>query len=61
MQLNKQQLNRLHARMVREIDRHTSHTTGINSDCIYISLKKEQISQRYLKLMQATRRKKLSF
>ena len=57
MHLSNAKLNRLHDRMKREIDR---HTVEIDSDCVYVILKKEQISQRYLKLMQAVNRKKLS-
>lgn len=48
-------INRLKFRMDREMGRCLA-TLGI-SNLIYIALKKEQISQRYLRLMQAAMRK----
>jgi len=48
-------LNRLQSRMVREINRCTSMLDMGN--LIYVSLKREQINQRYLRLMKQARRR----
>ena len=49
-------LNRLQSRMVREINRCTS--TLDMGNLIYVALKREQINQRYLKLMREARQRK---
>ena len=49
-------INRLQSRMVREINYCVAMLNMRN--LIYVTLKKEQISQRYLRLMQAAMRKK---
>jgi hypothetical protein len=48
-------MNRLQTRMVKEINRCTS--TLNTGNLIYVSLKREQVSQRYLRLMQAAMRR----
>ena len=53
--MNTAYLNRLKDRMDREISRCID--SSIISDVIYTALKREQISQRYLRLMQAAMRK----
>jgi hypothetical protein len=56
--MNTTNINRLKARMDREISRCTA--SSIISNVIYVALKREQISQRYLRLMQAVMRRKES-
>ena len=49
-------INRLQSRMEREM---SNCVAMLNmGDLVYIALKKEQITQRYLKLMQAATRRK---
>ena len=48
-------LNRLQSRMVREINRCTS--TLDMGNLVYVALKREQINQRYLRLMKEARRR----
>ncbi|MEW6381935.1 MAG: hypothetical protein AB1611_20350 [bacterium] len=48
-------LNRLKSRMDRELNRCLA--SSFFSNVIYTALKREQISQRYLRLMQAAMRK----
>ena len=49
-------LNRLQSRMVKEINRCTSMLDMGN--LVYIALKREQINQRYLRLMKEAMRRK---
>ncbi|MGA1875013.1 MAG: hypothetical protein ACMUIA_05360 [bacterium] len=51
----KRVINRLQTRMVKEINRCIS--TLNTGNLIYVSLKREQVSQRYLRLMQAAMRR----
>ncbi|MGA1868867.1 MAG: hypothetical protein ACMUJM_10005 [bacterium] len=46
---------RLRARMIRELNRY--FPTSNSENIVYVTLKREQISQRYLKLMQAAVRR----